>query len=65
MRKLIILVCVLFSSIIVSEEQKTPNYNNFIPPEIMTPDRVKTRIGTLEFFDGLPSQNSVKLFVKL
>ena len=61
MRKLIILICVLFSSIIVSEEQKTPNYNNFIPPEIMTPDEVKTRIGTLEFFDGLPNENTVKL----
>ena len=55
MRKLIILVCMLFSLIIVSEEQKTPEYNNFIPTEIMTPDRVKTRIGTLEFFDGLPN----------
>ncbi len=29
---------------------------NAIPVEIMTPDRVETRIGTLEFFDGLPSR---------
>jgi hypothetical protein len=33
----------------------TPGYNNKIPDSIMTPDRVSTRIGTLEFFDGLPS----------
>ncbi len=26
-----------------------------IPPEIVTPDRVETRFGTLEFFDGIPT----------
>jgi hypothetical protein len=35
-----------------------------IPPEIMasisTPDTVETRIGTLEFFDGLPSPETVQ-----
>ena len=33
----------------------TPGYNQAIPSKLMTPDRVKTSIGTLEFFDGLPS----------
>lgn len=27
-----------------------------IPPEIITPDRVETRIGALEFFDGIPTE---------
>jgi hypothetical protein len=36
--------------------QKTPGYNNKIPQKIMTPDKVNTSIGTLEFFDGLPSK---------
>lgn len=40
--------------------QKTPGYNNKIPPQIMTPDRVETRIGTLEFFDGMPSKKTVE-----
>ncbi len=40
----------------VDAEKPTPGYNNAIPAEIMTPDRVETRIGTLEFFDGLPSR---------
>jgi hypothetical protein len=35
-----------------------------IPPEILasisTPDTVETRIGTLEFFDGLPSPETVQ-----
>ena len=32
-----------------------PNFNTPIPAKIMTPDRVATRIGTLEFFDGMPT----------
>jgi len=31
----------------------TPGYNTKIPDSIMTPDKVETRIGTLEFFDGI------------
>jgi hypothetical protein len=27
-----------------------------IPPEINTPDRVETRLGTLKFFDGIPDK---------
>ncbi|MFH2128283.1 MAG: DUF1254 domain-containing protein, partial [Pseudomonadota bacterium] len=38
----------------------TPGYNNKIPPQIMTPDTVKTRIGTLKFFDGMPDDATVK-----
>jgi hypothetical protein len=32
-----------------------------IPAAITTPDRVETRIGTLEFFDGFPSEETVEL----
>ena len=35
--------------------QNTPGYNNKIPDNILTPDTVKTRIGTLRFFDGSPT----------
>jgi hypothetical protein len=31
-----------------------------IPPEITTPDRIQTRIGTLEFKDGAPSVETVE-----
>jgi hypothetical protein len=37
-----------------------PGYNTHIPPSIMTPDRVSTRIGELEFFDGLPSAETAR-----
>ncbi|MEE4108762.1 MAG: hypothetical protein V2I24_05405 [Halieaceae bacterium] len=30
-----------------------------IPPSILTPDRVETRLGSLEFFDGYPSAETV------
>ena len=39
----------------------TPNYNTYIPPEILTPDTVDTRIGTLKFFDGSPTKDTVEL----
>ncbi len=31
-----------------------------IPPEITTPDTVETPIGTLDFFDGVPSEKTVQ-----
>ncbi len=39
----------------------TPNYNTHIPPEIMTPDTVETSIGTLKFFDGVPTSETVDM----
>ena len=39
---------------LAQDKQATPGYNNKIPEKIMTPSKVKTRIGTLEFFDGMP-----------
>lgn len=39
----------------VSAEDPTPGYKTKIPENIMTPDKVKTSIGTLKFLDGAPS----------
>ncbi len=36
-------------------------YNTPIPESIMTPDKVKTRIGTLKFFDGIPTKETAAL----
>ena len=41
--------------------QPTPGFNNKIPESILTPDTVKTRVGTLEFFDGIPTKESAAL----
>src|SRR5580698_9515264 len=40
--------------------QNTPGYNHKIPQQIMTPDSVTTRIGTLKFFDGLPDKETTQ-----
>jgi hypothetical protein len=45
----------------VYAEKATPGYNNKILEKIMTPDKVETNIGTLEFFDGLPNEETTKL----
>lgn len=43
-----------------------PNYNTPVPSCITTPDKVETRIGTLEFFDGFPSpETTQKVFDNL
>jgi hypothetical protein len=36
-------------------------YNTEIPDFILTPDKVETRIGTLNFFDGIPTKKTAKL----
>ena len=41
----------------------TPKFNTEIPLKIMTPDRVSTRIGTLEFFDGMPTQATATMLL--
>ena len=47
-------------------EQKVPKgYNTPIPGSIMTPDKVRTRIGTLEFFDGVPTEKTAELFCNI
>ena len=38
----------------------TPGYNHKIPSQILTPDSVATRIGTLSFFDGLPDKETTQ-----
>ena len=48
------------------QAKPTPGYNQSIPVEIMTPDQVKTRIGELTFYDGLPDKKTVnKLYNNL
>jgi hypothetical protein len=37
-----------------SAQNLKPKMATEIPPEITTPDRVETRLGTLNFFDGVP-----------
>jgi len=42
-----------------AHSQATLGYNYPIPEKIMTPDKVETSIGTLNFFDGMPDKATV------
>jgi hypothetical protein len=39
----------------------TPGFNNKIPEQILTPSTVQTRIGTLNFVDGVPNAETTRL----
>ncbi|MFC7725462.1 DUF1254 domain-containing protein [Nocardioides sp. GCM10028917] len=45
----------------MSETVKPDGYNTPVPAKIFTPDKVETRIGTLEFDDGLPTQATAQI----
>ena len=45
----------------VQPVEKRFKYSTEIPVAITTPERVETRIGTLEFFDGFPTDKTVAL----
>ncbi len=40
--------------------KKPPKMRSSVPESILTPDRVETRIGTLQFVDGFPTADTVK-----
>src|SRR4051812_13519898 len=40
--------------------ETSPRYSAKVPSYIQTPARVKTRLGTLKFFDGLPDKATVQ-----
>ena len=39
---------------------KTPGFNEEIPGKIMTPDKVETHFGTLNFVDGVPTEETTQ-----
>jgi hypothetical protein len=41
-------------------EPSTPGYNNKIPEQILTPNKIETRIGTLNFVDGVPTAETAQ-----
>jgi len=47
-------------SAIAQSDEPTSGYNYEIPEKIMTPDTVETTIGTLKFFDGMPTEETVE-----
>ena len=57
---LVLFVGLVILSSPIFAQQARPKMATDIPPEITTPDRVETRIGTLNFFDGMPDKATVE-----
>ena len=55
----ILILAGLYAPVIHATEP-TAGYNYKIPDSIMTPNKVETSIGTLDFYDGLPSKETSK-----
>lgn len=58
-RRILILVLFAMTSAIIAQEVTT-GFNQKIPEEIMTPDKVETRIGELKFYDGIPTKETLE-----
>ena len=46
---------------VAEKSDKKPTFSTAIPDGITTPDSTETRIGTLNFFDGMPDEKTVEL----
>jgi hypothetical protein len=49
----------LLATIVVNASEATAQTSPKIPPQLVTPDKVETRIGPLQFKDGAPSKETV------
>jgi len=65
---IVILIAVMIVSLALPTWAKSPQMKitTTVPPGIESPDKVKTRLGTLKFFDGFPDKATVdKLYDNL
>ncbi len=60
MKQRIITIVALILGAVSFAQEVTPGFNNHIPEKILTPNKVETRIGDLDFYDGVPSTNTVE-----
>jgi len=56
----VVVISALLTPTLLAKET-TPGFNNKIPESILTPDRIKTKVGTLKFFDGIPTKETASL----
>lgn len=60
MKRRILIVTLVIMSALLNAQEVTPGFNQKIPEEIMTPDRVTTSIGELNFYDGIPTDETLQ-----
>ena len=54
-----LLILLTVAAFAAAQDDPTPGYNNRIPESILTPHDVETRAGTLKYFDGIPTPESM------
>jgi hypothetical protein len=61
MKKIAFVLSALIVAVSTAQAQDhKPEYSAKVPPSIVTPETVESRIGTLKFFDGLPDDETVR-----
>ena len=55
------LFCAASGSVLQAAEIRPKNYNTPIPVDVLTPDSVRTRVGTFNYFDGFPDAETKRL----
>src|SRR6476469_7488742 len=58
-RKLALSIATFVATLCGAGITATAQSNDGIPPSLVTPDKVETRIGTLDFKDGAPSKETL------
>lgn len=51
----------LLASVAIAQNPPKMKMTTEIPPGITTPDKIETRFGTMNFFDGVPDKNTIKM----
>src|SRR5210317_385241 len=54
------MVAVVLAAGTTRAAEPTPGYNTKIPESIMTPNGLETRIGTFNYFDGIPTKETAE-----
>src|SRR5438046_6392038 len=59
-RGVLVGVAIVCSCLSTAMAQSQYQYSTPLPPGIASPDKVQTRLGTLNFFDGFPDKATVE-----
>ena len=51
--------CFVSAAPLHAQDEEKPGFSANVPPSILTPEEVESRIGPLKFFDGLPDAETV------
>jgi hypothetical protein len=61
LRRLAAIALIAVSATNAFAQNPTPGFNNQIPAQVLTPNTVQTRIGALNFVDGVPTAETTRM----